>query len=268
MLTHIHPLSFGLQMSLDRSLPAGSNPTLCSGFRQGRPSTQSSFARIGRYPLRGAVEQHLGERYFSVFAHTSSCARPPSSHSFRFLIPQVFAGWCQSLLNGGPSRRYLCNPWISAWTPTPPRLFGARTRFFPKNIGLSALLIASARETSRKQLRPGVPFRGCSHSLLFRLLSSLAPPIAPTTERVGLYFPFFSAFFAFTRITDTLLAQIVCGLPRGLRPQSAPSVGGQVFWSTGVSSPSGHLAGKRSIFPRADSGRDLYTTQQSCGYPT
>ncbi len=33
-----------------------------------------------------------------------------------------------------------------------------------------------------RQLQRGVPFRGCSHSLMFRPLHSLGPPAAPTAE--------------------------------------------------------------------------------------
>ncbi|KKL44703.1 hypothetical protein LCGC14_2363040, partial [marine sediment metagenome] len=47
----------------------------------------------------------------------------------------------------GPSRLYLCNPFTVAWPPTPQRFFGAITRFFPKNIGLTSGLNSSAHCT-------------------------------------------------------------------------------------------------------------------------
>jgi hypothetical protein len=48
------------------------------------------------------------------------------------------------LLGDGPSRRYLCNPYIGAWALTLRRLPGAITRFFPGNLGLALDLRRSA----------------------------------------------------------------------------------------------------------------------------
>ena len=66
---------------------------------------------------------------------------------FVFLIRKVFAGCCQPLLEVGPSRRYLCDLYIGAWTRTPPRSIGASVRFYPIDIGLSLGSRRSARET-------------------------------------------------------------------------------------------------------------------------
>lgn len=72
------------------------------------------------------------ERYPPFFAHTGSCARPKSSCGLRFsLMPQVFAGCCQSLLEDGPSRRYLCESFPTCLDPYPGCPYGAFTRFFP-----------------------------------------------------------------------------------------------------------------------------------------
>jgi len=60
------------------------------------------------------------------------------------LLPQVFAGCCQPLLGQGPSRHYLCNPCIGAWTPTPRCPSSAQTRFFPEDIGLTLGVTGSA----------------------------------------------------------------------------------------------------------------------------
>ena len=62
------------------------------------------------------------------------------------LLRQILAGCCEPLLEDGPSRRYLCDPCIGAWVPTPPRLSGAFVRFFPDHIGLILTLRNSARE--------------------------------------------------------------------------------------------------------------------------
>ncbi|MBA7549159.1 hypothetical protein ES705_41632 [subsurface metagenome] len=52
-----------------------------------------------------------------------------------FMYMQViFAGCSESLLEDGPSRLYLCNPFTGAWTPTPQRLFGALFPFLPEEL--------------------------------------------------------------------------------------------------------------------------------------
>ncbi len=88
---------------------------------------------------------------------------------------------CQSLLEDGPSRRYLRIPCIGAWTPTPLRPSGASACFFPENFGLTSRFKSSARKTiPAMQLQQGSIFRGCSHSVMFRLPCLLGPPVAPT----------------------------------------------------------------------------------------
>ena len=65
-------------------------------------------------------------------------------------IRRVFAGCCQSLLKIGPSRRYLCNPSIGAWTSTTGCLSGAIVRFFPESYSLSISQRTSAHPISRR----------------------------------------------------------------------------------------------------------------------
>ena len=68
---------------------------------------------------RCGVQHHIRGHYPSFIAHTGSCARPnPSPRLWINLLRRVFAGCRQSLLGDGPSRRYLCNPYERAWTPT------------------------------------------------------------------------------------------------------------------------------------------------------
>jgi hypothetical protein len=97
------------------------------------------------YLLWHEVLHHVRRHYPSFIAHTGSCARPkPSCFLQPQLGQQVFAGCRRPLLGDGPSRRYLCNLCIGAWTLTPRCLFGALTRFFPKNIGLTLVVRSSA----------------------------------------------------------------------------------------------------------------------------
>jgi len=149
------------------------------------------------YPLWRDISYHVGRHYPSFIAHTGSWARParhrersgeaggpkPSTRLRLSLLRLVFAGCCQSLLGDGPSQRYLCNPCMGAWTLTPRCSFGALTRSFPKNIGLTLDLRRSAHQTTpAMQLQQGKLFRGCSHSVMFRLPCSLDPQVAPTAK--------------------------------------------------------------------------------------
>jgi hypothetical protein len=138
-------------------------------------------------PIRG--------RYPSFIALTDSCARPPSSHLLGSrLVWQVFAGCRQSLLDGGPSRLYLCKSFLGCLAPYPGVSPGASARFFPENFGLPHVMIGSAFSQLPVQRLPhGFLSRGCRHSFMFRPPSLLATQIAPTDTilpygRRGVYF--------------------------------------------------------------------------------
>ena len=128
------------------------------------------------------VLHHVRGSYPSFIAHTGSCARPKPSHILQLLLGQwVFAGCRKPLLGNGPSRDYLCNPCIGAWTPTPQCSPGALARFFPGDNGLTSDVTGSAHQTlPAMQLQQGKVFRGCSHSVMFRHPRSLDPQVAPT----------------------------------------------------------------------------------------
>jgi len=148
------------------------------------PSTQSPFALHGTICSRDDFQSHLERHYSSFIAHTGSCVRPSPSHRLVFLVRRVFAGCYQSLLGVGPSRHYLCNPCVGAWTHTPPCLSGASTHFFPESNGLTPRETRSAHETvPAMRLPQGAVFRGCSHSITFRLLHSLGLQVAPTAKQ-------------------------------------------------------------------------------------
>jgi hypothetical protein len=130
------------------------------------------------------LDRRLGWRYPSVLAHTGSCARPSPSVPLGS-VPRrpVFAGCCRPLLGDGPSRHYPCTPCVGAWTHTPPPPTGALAHFFPVGIGLCARKTRLADGLPPvMQFQQGPDYRGCSHSLRFRLLRSLGPPIAPTAD--------------------------------------------------------------------------------------
>jgi len=116
---------------------------------------------------------NIRDHYPSFIAHAGSCARPNSSCHLDFTLdPQVFAGCCESLLEDGPSRHYLRNPCVGAWTPTPQRPFSAFARFFLKDNGLTLDVRGSARRNCPcNATSTGYFSRGCSHSFMFRLPS-------------------------------------------------------------------------------------------------
>jgi hypothetical protein len=145
---------------------------------------KSPFARSRCYLLQQDVWRPVRGSYPSFIAHTGSCARPNASHRLQLsLFRWVFAGRCQSLLADSPSRHYLYNPCMVAWTPTPQCLSGAFTRFFPESFGLATGGTSSAHQTNPvMQLQQGVIFRSCSHLLMFRPPCSLDPQVAPTAE--------------------------------------------------------------------------------------
>ena len=133
----------------------------------------------------GVVSMHnIRERYLSFIAHTGSCARPNSSCHLDFTLDQqVLAGCCEPLLEDGPSRHYLRNPCVGAWTPTPQRPFSAFARFFLKGNGLTLVVRSSAHQIGPyNATSTGLFFRGCSHFFMFRLPHSLDPQIAPTAK--------------------------------------------------------------------------------------
>ena len=106
---------------------------------------------------------------------------PQPLPSFVLLMKEVFAGCYRPLLVTGPSRHYLCNPCVGAWTHTPPCSSGAHTHFFPEDSGLTSRETRSAHEKiPAMQLQQGAVFRGCNHSFIFRLPHSLGLQVAPT----------------------------------------------------------------------------------------
>jgi len=108
------------------------------------------------------------------------------------LIP-VSADCCEPLLHSGRSRRYLCSPYVGAWSSTPPRPPGAHARFYPGDIGLTSWVTRSAHGTILRCNFHRESSRGCRHSLRlktqkrFRLPRSLDPQIAPTDEALSLH---------------------------------------------------------------------------------
>ena len=96
------------------------------------PSAQSPFARARCYHARRGLLNPVSRCDPAGIAPTDSCANPPPSSCLGATLGhQVFAGCCQPLLGGGPSRRYLCTSFPACLDLYPGGSCGASTRFFP-----------------------------------------------------------------------------------------------------------------------------------------
>ena len=124
----------------------------------------------------------IDEHYPIFIATTRSCARPSALSQPRLLAlyQESLQLAVSSLLDPGPSRRYLCESFPRCLDPYPGGSFGAFTRFFPKNIGLHRLGSGSALNNSRTTTSVRSSFRGCNHSLMFRPPGLLATQVVPT----------------------------------------------------------------------------------------
>ena len=135
---------------------------------------------------------HVSGRYPAVIARTGSCVSPQPSLGLRiFLGQRVCAGCCQPRLGGGPSRRYLCVSVPACLDLYPGGSCGACTRFFPHDSGLPPVRTRSALHNVRTATSVRRPFRGCSHSLMFRPAGLLTTPVAPTATASAVGQPWF-----------------------------------------------------------------------------
>ena len=157
MLTHIHPSRLQFTCRTRPIFNGAVNPGSESGAGQGPPDAQSPFARTRCYLVRRGVSHPVGGLYPSVIAHTSSCVRPNSSQWLQLsLFHWVLAGCHQSLLQDGPSRRYLHKSFPRCLDPYPGASPGASTRYFPGNIGLRHMGTGSAtRKIPYRDFRTG-----------------------------------------------------------------------------------------------------------------
>ena len=177
MLTHIHPTRSRFVIRLSPHFAVKVLPAQCPG--------PTGDHQVPRAPLHDPGVTRLA----AALTTTSESVTSPSS-LIRTHAPDqiplddygsprrpVFAGCGQPLLGDGPSRCYLCNPCSGAWTRTPLRFSGASVRFFPENIGLTPRKRVTTRQKNgRYATLTTRKFRGCSHSLMFRLPGLQRPP--------------------------------------------------------------------------------------------
>ncbi len=132
-------VSMGSSYITHSTYPGGSVSRFCARTTLSiicPPFTESPFARSRRYPLRCVLIGHMGRHYPSVIATSNSCARPKSSPGLGLPLYQESLQVCdESLLEVGPSRRYLYESFSTCLDPYPGCSCGAFTRFFPQDFG-------------------------------------------------------------------------------------------------------------------------------------
>ena len=146
MPAHMHPTPF--RFAYEPVSPQGS----AHSGSVSRCSLSSRNHQVPRAPLpfpgvtcSGGTFRPIRGCYPSFIAPTDSCASPPSPHLLGSrLVWRVFAGCRQSLLDGGPSRLYLCKSFLGCLAPYPGVSSGASTRFFPDDFGLPHAMTRSA----------------------------------------------------------------------------------------------------------------------------
>ncbi len=180
-LTVISPTRHILEVTVSRFCARTTFSIICPPF------TESPFARSRRYPLRCDLMGHIRRHYPSVIATPNSCARPKSSPGLGLPLYQESLQVCdESLLEVGPSRRYLYESFSTCLDPYPGCSCGAFTRFFPQDFGLPSRLIRSALSLIHTIATSAWGnFRSCSHSLMFKPADLLATQIAPTAANIS-----------------------------------------------------------------------------------
>ena len=146
---------------------------------------ESPFASLRCYLAEGNICCHLNRHYPVFIAHTGSWARPKSSPRLRLsLLRWVFAGCCQSLLDDGPSRRYLHNLCKGAWTLTPPRSYDP-VRLDVLALGLDASIESTSASPQSRRARHAkeIPCNATSTERGISGLQSFANVQAPLLAR-------------------------------------------------------------------------------------
>ena len=182
MLTHIHPSLHMVYMSgLVPKLRASVIPAQCPGQSKNRQVPRAPLPASG-VTCSARSSQHLVRgRYPSFIAHTDSCARPKPSHRLR---SPYTAGLCRLL--SAPAGRWPF-PTLSPQSvyrcldPYPAVPLRCSCPFLPEeHRPHHQVKRFGTRNIPAMQLQQGHVFRGCSHSLMFRLPYSLGPQVAPT----------------------------------------------------------------------------------------
>ena len=153
--------------------------------QHGHHCTESPFAPSRRYlsgDRRPAVSAGMIRPSSLLRAHAPDL-NPLPAYAL-WLGPRVFAGCCVPLLGGGPSRCYLPNLCVEVLGPVPRRASAVRMPVSSRSTSASPHMQEVRRAGTAVMLATSMTnqFRGCSHSVMFRLLYLLGPQVAPTAE--------------------------------------------------------------------------------------
>ncbi len=153
-------------------------------FLTGDHCTESSFAYSGCYPSQCHISCNIDRRYSTLIALTSSCARPkpsrnlglsPCATSLCRLLRAPAGSWPFPTLS--PQSLYRC------LDPYPAALPRCSRSFLPEEHRphLSLNRFGAPKPPSHSNFYDGHHFRGCSHSVMFRLPYLLDLQVAPTS---------------------------------------------------------------------------------------
>ena len=183
MLAHIHPSPLRFTCGTRPYLMVAVIPAQSPGPAKARQVPRAPSHAPGVTRVRRCVARCVGGIYPTFVARTSPCARPNPSRRLRF---PYTAGLCR--LSPVPAGRwpfpalslqslYGClDPYPAApLRCTHPFLpEGHRPHLTPNRFG--------APDNRRNATSTTGAFRGCSHSVMFRLPYSLDPQVAPTAQ--------------------------------------------------------------------------------------
>ena len=151
------------------------------------PSAQSPFASWSVLPPRGR-RRAPPRRALPLLLRSYGLMRQTCA----LLTPRVLPLCARSLqaaasplLGTGPSRRYSANLFQRVWTHT---TAASKVHVLVSSLGTLAFSTSELDRRlafSQQPLQLGGYFRGCSHSLMFRPISLLATPVAPTLAPSG-----------------------------------------------------------------------------------
>jgi len=183
MLTHIHPSRLWFTCGTIPISNGSAYPGPKSGADQGPQGAQSPFAHNRRYLFCGMTPYVMSEGITPpsslILAHapdqippavfdstiTMGLCRLSPVPAGRWPFPTLSPQSLRRCLDPYPAVSYKCSCSLLPWRQRPHL---KRHRF-----GTPKILPAM-------QLQQGSASRGCSHSLMFRLLRSLDPQVAPT----------------------------------------------------------------------------------------
>src|SRR5205823_12174764 len=140
---------------------------------------------LGVLPRRGLCTHNLGQHDPALVATPGSCARPPPSHVLRTMawyaslcrLPRAPC-WAEALPD------VLSSLSVEVLGPVPRRASAVPVPVSSRSTSASPYVQEVRRAETPAMLATSMTnrFRGCSHSVMFRLPHLLDPQIAPTAE--------------------------------------------------------------------------------------